>query len=296
MLLIKNIQKSIDFIERNLKNDISLSQCAQSAGYSLYHYCRVFKLSTGVTVMEYIRERRLANAALDICETSKTIREIAFNWGFNSHEQFIRAFKRSFAISPTKYRKSKYSLDLFQRKTFEDMDFVDITLYAKYMEPKIVKLPSFKMAGRNINTTWENERHKKDIPRFLNRYYADRLWEAIPDRVEEDVRIDYGLISDFRQYGFSFNYTKGVAVSRFENLPPGITGKIVPKSHYAKFTSPPANKSNFINVLQGAWMYVELKWLPDSDYNHAGTHEITAYCPERNEFSKDLYIPIIKKD
>lgn len=296
MTFIENIQRSIDFIEDNLQNDISLSECAKAAGYSLYHYCRVFQLSTKLTVMDYIRERRLANAAIDIGETDKSIREIAFKWGFNSHEQFVRAFNRSFAIPPTMYRKSKYFLDLFQRKIFGDTDFIDITLQSMNIEPKIVQIPSFKIAGQMISTSWEYGRHKKDIPRFLNKYYADRLWEAIPDRVEADVSIDYGLVADFGLDGLSFNYTEGSAVSSFDNLPPDIIGKIVPEGCYAKFTSPPASKFNFISVLQKTWSYVELKWLPDSDYKHAGTHEIITYCPERDRFSKDLYIPIVKKN
>jgi len=296
MALIESIQKSIDFIEENLKNDISLFECARAAGYSLYHYCRIFQLSTGLTVMDYIRIRRLSNAAIDICETDKSIKEIAFDWGFNSHEQFIRAFNKSFAISPSMYRKSKYCIDLFQKKTLEDADCTDTIIQYMHIDPEIIMLPSFKIAGQVISTSWENGKHIKDIPRFLNKYYADRLWEVIPDKIEDNARIDYGLVSDFGQDGLSFNYTEGVEVSSCDNLPSYITAKMVPEGYYAKFTSPPANKFNFIGVLQSFWKYIELKWLPNSDYIHAGTHEIITYCPEKNKFSKDLYIPIVKKD
>ena len=61
-----SLQKSLDFIERNLNNEITLPQCADSAGYSPFHYCRAFHESAGMPVMEYIRKRRLTKAAMSV--------------------------------------------------------------------------------------------------------------------------------------------------------------------------------------------------------------------------------------
>jgi len=92
MSCIDSFQKSLDFIEQNLTHEKNLSQCADSAGYSTFHYCRAFQMLTGVSVMDYIRKRRLSKAAIDLLDSGKSIKQVAFDWGFNSHENFVRAF------------------------------------------------------------------------------------------------------------------------------------------------------------------------------------------------------------
>ena len=79
-----------------------------------------------------------------------------------------------------------------------------------------------------------------------------------------------------------------------ESLPVGMKGKLIPSDEYAVFTTPASNAENFIENLILTWKYIALMWLPDSEYKHTGTHELTVYCPERDVFSKDIYIPIRK--
>lgn len=56
----QSIQTAIDYIEENLKNDLSNVQIAESAGYSEYHFLRVFRESVGLTPADYIRKRRIS--------------------------------------------------------------------------------------------------------------------------------------------------------------------------------------------------------------------------------------------
>ena len=294
-MLTEDIQKSIDFIEVNLKHDILLADCARAAGYSLYYYCRVFQLAAGMTVMDYVRARRLTNAAIDIYGTSKCIKEIAFDWGFNSHEHFVRVFKKNFGISPTAYRKSGYSLDLFKEIQLSGCKPVIEAGEEFNITPRIERIEPLRIAGRMMETSHENRRHLKDIPRFLNKYYSERYWEKIPGQVNRSKRIDYYLSTDFEKEGSVFNFLIGTEVSGRSAFPQGITYRVAPEGEYAVFTTPRSDNFNMISMLKKTWKYIALKWLPESSYQHAGTHEIISYCPQVDEYSKDIYIPIIEK-
>ena len=99
------IQKSIDYIETNLHEDLTLDSIAQSAGFSKYHYHRIFQKEVGVTASEYIRYRRIANAANMLLYTDEKIVDIAFYYQFDTQESFTRAFKKYYQLPPGQYRK-----------------------------------------------------------------------------------------------------------------------------------------------------------------------------------------------
>lgn len=294
-MLTEDIQKSIDYIENNLKNDILLTDCARASGYSLYYYCRVFQLATGMTVMDYIRARRLTNAAMDIYNTSKCIKEIVFDWGFNSHEHFNRIFNRNFGISPTAYRKSRYSLDLFKEIHLNECKSLIKTEEELNIIPRIERIESLKIAGKMMETSHENRSHLKDIPRFLNRYYSEKYWSNIPGQISSDKRTDYYLSVDFEKEGSTFNFLIGTEVSEQSDVPKEITCRTVPEGEYAIFTTPRSDNFNMISMLKKTWKHIALRWLPETNYQHVGTHEIIAYCPHVDQYSKDIYIPIIEK-
>lgn len=94
-----NLQKSINYIESNLKNNIELEQISKVTGYSLPHFYRVFSAIVGCPVKEYVRKRRLSNAMFDIVTSKKSITEIAFEYGFESHEAFTRSFKLAYGAA-----------------------------------------------------------------------------------------------------------------------------------------------------------------------------------------------------
>ena len=97
------IEKAVDYIEENLKSDLSVRQIASIAGYSEYHFLRVFRQLVGLTPADYIRKRRISQI-VDQMEREcgrRPISDIAFEYGFNSKENFTRAFKAEHHILPT---------------------------------------------------------------------------------------------------------------------------------------------------------------------------------------------------
>ena len=102
----ESILRSIRYIEANLGESIPVSDVAREAGYSLYHFIRLFSAITGFTPKDYILHRKLTEAAKLIASTDRRIIDIAFEFEFQTHESFTRAFRRFFGENPAEYRRS----------------------------------------------------------------------------------------------------------------------------------------------------------------------------------------------
>ena len=116
----ERIQQSLDYIEENLKTEISAAELAQMAGYSVYHYYRLFQTATGLPVMQYILRRRLLHGIYAIKQGSSAI-AAALNYGFDTYAGFYKAFQREFGCSPSAFlqtgrAKKPYRLDLFREE------------------------------------------------------------------------------------------------------------------------------------------------------------------------------------
>ncbi|SOC24650.1 AraC-like DNA-binding protein [Ureibacillus xyleni] len=99
------IQKTIEYIEMNLHEELSLESVAQFVGFSKYHFLRIFQKEVGVTASEYIRYRRIANSANMLLYSDEKIIEIAFYYRFETQESFTRSFKKYYQLPPGQYRK-----------------------------------------------------------------------------------------------------------------------------------------------------------------------------------------------
>ncbi|WP_044642785.1 helix-turn-helix domain-containing protein [Risungbinella massiliensis] len=98
-------QKTIHWIESHLHEEISMEEIADVAGFSKYHFHRIFQTTVGMSVTTYIRMRRLANAAGALLHTKERIIDIALYYQFESQEAFTRAFKKMYNLPPGQYRK-----------------------------------------------------------------------------------------------------------------------------------------------------------------------------------------------
>ncbi|MDW7615895.1 AraC family transcriptional regulator [Peribacillus simplex] len=106
------IQKTIEYIENSLQDELSLENIARFAGFSKFHYHRIFHKEVGVTVSEYIRYRRIANAANMLLYTDEKIIDIALYYRFETQESFTRSFKKYYGLPPGQYRKLVSKLTL----------------------------------------------------------------------------------------------------------------------------------------------------------------------------------------
>jgi len=81
------IKFSLEYIEQNLKTDITAEELANIAGYSVWHYCRLFSQATGRTVAAYICKRRLDGALREISAGRKAI-DVVMEYGFDTYSGF----------------------------------------------------------------------------------------------------------------------------------------------------------------------------------------------------------------
>jgi AraC family transcriptional regulator len=94
-------EKVLWAIERNLDRPLTLAEIADACGVSHFHLAHAFGQATGISVMQYVRARRLAEAAESLAAgDAPDILDLALDAGYGSHEAFSRAFSRSVRHDP----------------------------------------------------------------------------------------------------------------------------------------------------------------------------------------------------
>lgn len=276
----EHIIGALEHIDENLKDELNLSDLARVSGYSEYHFIRIFKEVTGMTPVEYIRKRRLSEIAREMENSSRPISDIAFEYGFNSKENFTRAFKSEHRVLPTEYKASGNSLLLLDRYFLEDAHFK--------VTPKIVTLPDLSLTG------YEND--EKHVPQFWNKYNCKRYSSRLSGG---KVVIDYG-VSIWNKDKIGIDYVKdidyfiGIETDAAKGDTTGTTQLTIPGGLYAVFTTPPASHCNFSSTIFRTWTYILEEWLPNSGYQCASwsQYQLDAYIESNRTYTEDIYIPI----
>lgn len=105
----RQVQAMVDEIDRSIRQfhneALTLRFLARRMGYSEFHATRKFREITGLTLRDYLRQRKLAFALKEVRDSDKSLLDIAFDYGFSSHEAFTRAFKGLYGVTPSEYRR-----------------------------------------------------------------------------------------------------------------------------------------------------------------------------------------------
>jgi len=141
----ERIQRSIEFIEDNLADDLDVHAAAAEACMSISCFYRMFLAITGCSVKEYIRLRRLSCAAQDLKrDHSQKIIDLAVKYGFSGSDSFSRAFRKVFGILPSEFR-NRYdaadNLQLFRKADIMNTEFdrQDKASEERYPDVKVIK-------------------------------------------------------------------------------------------------------------------------------------------------------------
>lgn len=100
------LQKVFKYIQVHLEQDVALSDIAGVLNLSQYHFCRLFKQSTGLAPHQYLTQCRIDRAKQLLRTTQLTITEVAFAVGFNNHSSFTRLFRQYIGMTPKEFRAS----------------------------------------------------------------------------------------------------------------------------------------------------------------------------------------------
>lgn len=99
------VQRAREYIDKHKTEPLSLTDVAKAAGASVFHFCKVFRKSTGIKFTDYVARVRLEDVRTQLVNPNKRISEVAYDVGFQSLTQFNRMFKRVFGQSPTEFRE-----------------------------------------------------------------------------------------------------------------------------------------------------------------------------------------------
>ena len=98
------VKKVIDYIEKNLEEELNLDNISKNIGYSKFYLNRIFTEYTGITMYKYIQNRRLTVAAEKLVKTDKPIMQIAYEAGYDTQQSFSFAFRQIYLYPPKIYR------------------------------------------------------------------------------------------------------------------------------------------------------------------------------------------------
>ena len=107
MNIIKSFNDTIDYLETVLDDKVSEKEIMYLSGYSYAMFSRMFSVLTEITLSEYLRSRRLTEAAINLRDTDEKIIDIAFKYGYESSDSFGTAFKSFHGFTPTEVRNGK---------------------------------------------------------------------------------------------------------------------------------------------------------------------------------------------
>lgn len=287
MNYFERIQLAIDYVEQHLTDEIRLQQVAEQAYMSLSCFYRLFFSMTGYRVKEYIRARRISEAAQALISTDRRILDIALDYQFESHEAFTRAFKQITGHTPKACRVRR-AAHRIERIDLMDMYFeqIDPQLAADYPEIKVLReLGSMQVAYyRHISTSPEVEA-----------FAVMRDWATRVGLVADRVKTRYFGFNNPNPTPGCTEYGYEVWVTIDEDLAVDderIRAKTVPGGKYAVMT---VNAEDG-DAIARAWQRM-VAWLKVSPYQlgrHQWLEEHLDFGDEQGHDMKlDLYMPIV---
>jgi AraC family transcriptional regulator len=283
------IQGAIDYIEENLKGELNIVDIASKAFFSSFYFQRLFQAMSGYSVQEYIRKRKLTEAAKILDSTEISVLDIAVDFGYGSQESFTRAFKSLFDMTPAKYRKAD-DLNLGEFSKINFLDFANQNFdELEVNKPEIKYLDKVNVVGHEYKTNLNGGKYFQEIPGFYDDFGKNEYYLKIEERLAP--AFPHGITCNYCDNG-DFSFVIGEMVkSPQENLVDLINLEI-PAGEYAVF-----KVKGSVDQSQKTWKYIYGTWLPNSKYERADGPDfevvdvLGSVYPD-NMVSK-IYIPIL---
>ncbi|MBO4878176.1 MAG: AraC family transcriptional regulator [Ruminococcus sp.] len=290
------VRKAIDYIEDHLTDDISAQDVAEQVYISPFFFQRGFALMTDYGLSEYIRNRRLYQAALDLTGTDDRVIDIALRYGYDTPESFTKAFSRLHGATPSQVRNGAPVTAFLPLK-------ISISIQGgNQMDYKITTMFPFRVIG--FQKEFDMETAYAEIPKFwaeiCGKYAANVYAGNDPANPYEQALVDncigeYGVcIDDIGEGRFRYliagKYTGG-------EVPEGMVIYEFPRCDWAVF--------NCVGPLPEALQSVNTRifneWLPGNpEYEICGNANIEWYdCTSGNQTDPDyrsaIWVPVRKK-
>ena len=277
------LDKAIRYIEAGLKTRLILEDIAEQANMSAWHFHRVFLASTGITVGEYIRKRRMSEAAKELVFTEKPIKQLASEYQYESQAAFTRSFMGVYRITPGKLRRQLGPLQYFNA-------LLPQTKGEKMLTPQIKHKDAFRVVGIACQNTMKNN----IIPSLWNEFdimICDKITECLNPGTAFGICFyqDQSVVNE----DTPFTYLAGVEFPLEKAVPEGLEYRDISDADYAVF-----EHCGSLDTLSQTYSFIYKEWLPNSGFQRKKSDDFELY-DHRFQFGTEksimeIWVPIEK--
>ena len=281
---LEDIAGALKYMENHLTDDLTSEKIASAVNFSPFYFQKVFSVLCGVTVSEYIRNRRLSLAGRDLQINGEKVLDVAVKYGYDSPDSFTKAFTRFHGITPSQAKNGEGEL-----KNYLPLK-IHITMKGGFeMESRIVRKPAFTVIGSARG--FRNEEGYMECPKFWTEHYEKGNGRYI--------RGMYGICIDGQENG-SFKYMIADDYVPSKELPDEFETVVIPESTWAVFPC----RGPVPHALQEVNTKIFSEWLPgNADYELDGIISIEYYTdqtayPKGNEdenYYCEIWMPVKAK-
>ena len=256
---VGSLNGAIGYIEDNILTDVTCSQIANHVFISSAHLQRCFYSLTGLTIGEYVRNRRLTLAAHELAAKRVKVIDAALKYGYETPEAFSKAFARFHGVAPS--RAGRFGTFL---KSFNRMSVKIIMEGGSVMDYRIEKREAFGVVvmAKDFNT--DNDT-KAEIPAFWDEYFSRGFEKKIPPVL--------GVCAPHEQGGKFFRYGIGCFEENAGGVPEGFERWEIPASSWAVFKCVGAMPG----AIQEMWGRIYGEWLPQANYELHESYDFEYY-------------------
>ena len=270
--------KALWYIESHLAEALNLDDISGVAGISRFHMVRAFGAATGLSVMRYVRARRLTEAARSLAGGAPDILSLALEADYGSHEAFTRAFRDQFGTTPEAVRAATCTGHL----KLQEPILMDSTLSDTLAPPRFETAKAFLVAGISERISCDNGAIIPGMWHRFNQEVAD-----IPARVGN---VAYGVCCNGDDAG-NFDYIAGVEVGDYSDLPRRFGRIRIPEQRYAVFTH-----TDHVASIRRTVNTIWNQWLPASGLKAADAPNFERYDekfdPATGNGGFEIWVPV----
>jgi AraC family transcriptional regulator len=139
MDFLDRMTRVIDHIEEHINDDFDFNDLSGIICCNVYQFGRIFSYVVGISLAEYVRNRRLSLAALELSRGEIKVIDVALKYGYSSPESFARAFKDMHGVSPREAAVPDAKLRMYPRITFYISIKGDMDMEYKIVDRDVIK-------------------------------------------------------------------------------------------------------------------------------------------------------------
>lgn len=287
--MLKELNQVMDYIDEHLTDDLSLEIISEYAGVSDYHFRKIFFYLSGMTLNEYIKNRKLSEANKDLLKGEK-VTDVAFKFGYQSLDGFTRAFKKWSGSLPSDVTKTGIS------KSFPKLSFIITVKGGISMEFRIEEKPAFNLVGVSKRVPMQFEGVNNEIVKLamsITKEQKEEMHSLQNMEPCEIVNASYDADADFLKEEGDLTHLIGVLTTE-NKVSEHLDIVQVEACSWAVFP----NEGPFPSTLQETMAKVYSEWLPSSNYEviNVPTFSFTKMDEKLKDYAySEVWIPVKKK-